>query len=45
VFARAPTYPLNWHLTVNANHRGTPGAARGAVTSWIRLVADVAPRN
>jgi esterase/lipase len=45
VFARAPSHPLNWHLMLNANHRGTPAAARGAVVSWLRLLGEAAPRN
>jgi esterase/lipase len=40
VFARAPPLPLNWHVTVNADHRGTPAAARDIVLAWLKLVAD-----
>lgn len=39
VFARAPTNKLNWHVTVAADHRGTPAAAREVVMSWLRLLA------
>jgi esterase/lipase len=39
VFARAPTHRLNWHVTVAADHRGTPGAGREVVLSWLRMLA------
>jgi dienelactone hydrolase len=38
-FARAPAHKLNWHVTVAADHRGTPMAARDIVLSWLRLIA------
>jgi len=40
IFARAPAHPLNRYVTVNADHIGTPAAAREAVMSWLKeLVA------
>jgi dienelactone hydrolase len=39
VFARAPTHKRNWHVTVAADHRGTPMAARDIVLAWLRLAA------
>ena len=45
VFARAPSHPLNWHVTLHTNHRGTPAAARETVLSWLKLLVDARPRN
>ena len=35
-FARAPANPLNRYVTVNADHLGTPTAAREAALTWLR---------
>ncbi len=35
IFARVPAHPLNRYVTVNADHIGTPAAAREAVLSWL----------
>ena len=32
----APTNPLNCYVTVDADHLGTPTAARDAVLAWLR---------
>jgi hypothetical protein len=40
VFARTPAHPLNWHVTVHANHRGTPSAGRDAILAWLKLVVE-----
>ena len=45
VFARAPSHPLNWHVTLHTNHRGTPTAARDTILAWLRLLADGRPRH
>jgi len=45
VFARAPSHPLNWHVTLHTNHRGTPAAARETVLAWLKVLADSRPRN
>lgn len=37
-FARAPSHPLNWHVTQHTDHRGTPGAARDTVLAWLKLI-------
>jgi esterase/lipase len=39
VFARAPTHKLNWYVSVAADHRGTPVAARDVVLSWLKVLA------
>jgi dienelactone hydrolase len=36
IFARAPANPLNRYVVVNADHIGTPAAAREAVMSWLK---------
>ena len=45
VFARAPSNPLNWHVTLHTNHRGTPMAARETVLAWLKLIAEGTPGN
>ena len=35
-FTRAPANPLNRHVTVSADHLGTPTAAREAALAWLR---------
>jgi pimeloyl-ACP methyl ester carboxylesterase len=35
-FGRAPPNPLNRYVTVNADHLGTPTAAREAVLTWLK---------
>ncbi len=35
-FSRAPANPLNRYVTVDADHLGTPTAARDAVLAWPR---------
>jgi esterase/lipase len=37
VFARAPSNPQNWHVTLHTNHRGTAAAARDTVLAWLKL--------
>jgi esterase/lipase len=39
VFARAPSNPQNWHVTLHTNHRGTATMARDTLLAWLRLVA------
>ena len=39
VFARAPSHPLNWHVTLHTNHRGTPAAARDTILAWLKALA------
>jgi esterase/lipase len=39
VFARAPSNPQNWHVTMHADHRGTATVARDTVLAWLRLTA------
>ena len=45
VFARAPTQPLNWHVTLHTDHRGTPMAAQDLVLAWLKLLADGRPKH
>jgi hypothetical protein len=35
-FSRAPANPLNRYVAVEADHLGTPTAAREAVLVWLR---------
>jgi esterase/lipase len=39
VFARAPDNPRNQRVTVFADHRGTPAAAREIVLKWLHALA------
>jgi esterase/lipase len=39
IFARAPLDPGNEHLTVEADHLGTPAASTSAVLSWLKGLA------
>ena len=39
IFARAPFDPRNEHLTVEADHLGTPAASAAAVLSWLKMLA------
>lgn len=43
VFARAPSHPLNWHVSLHTNHRGTPAAARDIILAWLKLMAEGTP--
>jgi len=43
VFARAPSNPHNWHLTVPADPAGTVALAREVVPVWLKLIASPAP--
>jgi pimeloyl-ACP methyl ester carboxylesterase len=42
VFARAPSHPLNWHVTLHTTHRGTPAAAQDTILAWLKLIAAAA---
>ena len=44
-FSKAPAHPLNRYVTLRATHFGTSEAARETVVSWLKLLADQAPRN
>jgi esterase/lipase len=40
IFAHVPFDPRNKHVTVEADHRGTPIASTAAVLSWLQMVAN-----
>jgi esterase/lipase len=39
IFAKAPSDPRNEHVTVEADHLGTPAASAAAVLSWLKMLA------
>ena len=39
IFAHVPLDPRNKHVTVEADHLGTPAASVAAVLSWLKILA------
>jgi hypothetical protein len=40
IFARAPSGPRNKHVTVEADHMGTPAASIDIVLAWLKTLGN-----